>query len=335
MRLRQKITRLVHYEYWPAYIFYLPFLPLWMVYSLRSFSLLYFTRVNPTMRFGGFMQYSKYDIIKTIPDEYRVKSFFFETLPARAEFYREYLNFPFIYKPDIGERGKDVHLFRTKAEFEAYIPSIKGSFILQSYCNYPLELGILYHRMPGGKSEITSVVKKGFLHVVGDGKSTLEQLAFKQVRAYKKQAYFAQKFADSWKKPVPENEIIVLEEIGNHCRGTQFIDACEITTPELVAVFDRIAAHIPDFHYGRFDLKVTSIEDLYAGKNIQIFELNGVNSEVAHIYDPRHTLLYAYMQVYRELKTVFTISRALRAKGIRNPNSLGEFFKALKLQFGR
>ncbi len=332
MRFKQKIERILFYEYWPAFIFYLPFFPLWLIYSLRLSDWLYFTKVNPKMRFGGFMQYSKYDVIKSIPEHFITESYFFKDKPSDSDFYKEFLDFPLIFKPDIGERGKGVHLFKTEEDFKAFIPQIQSSFILQKYCDYPIELGILYHKFPNGKSEITSIVKKEFLYVIGDGQSTLETLVNQSIRAHNRIDYFAEKFNDIWQQPVEKNEYILLEEIGNHCRGTKFIDACELITPQLVSVFDEISHNIPDFHYGRFDLKVKSIEDLYDGKNIQIFELNGVNSEVAHIYDPKHSIFYAYRQVYKELKTVFTISKVLKTNGVQNPNTHYEFFKALVKQ---
>lgn len=332
MRFRQKVKRIILYEFWPPYLFYLPFLPIWIIYSIRSVDLLYFTRINPKMKFGGFMQYSKYEIIKSIPEKYLVKSYFYSEAPKNNGFYKDTLTFPFIYKPDIGERGKEVNLFRTEEDFKQFINKVNCSFILQEYCDYPIELGVLYHRFPNGESHITSVVKKTFLHVTGNGKSTLEELAKEEIRAYNKLDALAKKFSAKWHQAIPAGEIIVLEEIGNHCRGTTFIDACELISPELTAVFDEIAKNIPDFYYGRFDLKVKSIEDLLQGKNIKIFELNGVNSEAAHIYDPKHNIFYAYKKISKELRTVFEISCELKALGVEKPNTTIEFLKALRKQ---
>ncbi|HPI55083.1 MAG TPA: hypothetical protein PLU10_10345, partial [Chitinophagaceae bacterium] len=54
--------------------------------------------------------------------------------------------------------------------------------------------------------------------------------------------------------------------------------------------FDTICAQIDGFYFGRFDLRVNSIEDLLQGNNIQIMELNGLTSDPAHIFDPNSRL---------------------------------------------
>ena len=74
------------------------------------------------------------------------------------------------------------------------------------------------------------------------------------------------------------------------------------------AVFDHIGKSIPDYYYGRFDLKVPSLDDLYQGKNIRIMELNGVNSEPAHIYDPDMRIGPAYRALFRQARIIQQIA---------------------------
>ncbi|MEQ9006519.1 MAG: hypothetical protein RLP12_01450, partial [Ekhidna sp.] len=67
----------------------------------------------------------------------------------------------------------------------------------------------------------------------------------------------------------------MIEPIGNHCRGTKFLnDNHEINT-ELNQAFNQLAGQIPDLHFGRFDLKCKSYDDLKELKNFKILELNG------------------------------------------------------------
>ena len=69
-----------------------------------------------------------------------------------------------------------------------------------------------------------------------------------------------------------------------------FINSNHLITPALSASFDRISKQIDGFYFGRFDLRVKTIEDLEAG-NIQILELNGcVQSQP--ISTNRDTLFY-------------------------------------------
>ncbi len=51
-----------------------------------------------------------------------------------------------------------------------------------------------------------------------------------------------------------------------------------------------ILENIPDFHYWRIDLRTSSKEALLQGKDMKIMEINGVQSEPTHLYDPKHTL---------------------------------------------
>jgi len=77
---------------------------------------------------------------------------------------------------------------------------------------------------------------------------------------------------------------VVLEPIGNHCRGTTFLNANDIIDEKLTKVFDSISNRIPGFYFGRYDLRCSSIEDLKKGKNVRIIELNGAGSEPDNIY---------------------------------------------------
>ena len=49
------------------------------------------------------------------------------------------------------------------------------------------------------------------------------------------------------------NQVIQLEPIGNHVRGTTFNDGNHLITKELVELFDKISLAIKGFYYGRFD----------------------------------------------------------------------------------
>ena len=108
----------------------------------------------------------------------------------------------------------------------------------------------------------------------------------------------------------------ILEPIGNHCRGTKFLDDNHLINSQIDKIFDKIALPIDGFHFGRFDMKVKSIEDLYEGKNIRIMELNGVSSEPGHIYDPKNTLWAAYRDLAHHWKIIADISIQQQRKGI-------------------
>ena len=115
---------------------------------------------------------------------------------------------------------------------------------------------------------------------------------------------------------MPKGETRILEPIGNHCRGTKFKNANYLINEQLHEVFNAIALPIEGFFYGRFDMKVRSVEDLYLGQHIKIMELNGVSSEPGHIYDPSSTLLQAYRDLTWHWKLVADIAKENRDLGI-------------------
>lgn len=329
MKLEHKITRITKFEFWPYWFFYFPFVLQWLWYSIKSFDFLYFTKVNYKTRFGGFFQYSKYGLIKDIDSKFLPKTKYYTTLKdLNYDLENDIFKSKFVYKPDIGERGKDVTIFNNLEEFKKEISSFTFPCIVQSFIDLPIELGILFYRFPSGKKGITSIVGKSFLSVTGDGKLTLSQLVDKEIMASKRIDFLSNKFENEWNNIIDKNSTLVLEEVGNHCRGTTFLDYRNIINNQLVETIDLITKDIKGFHYGRLDLKCNSIEELYEGKNIQIIEVNGVNSEANHIYDPKMKLLNAYKSVFQNLEIVNQISRELRQHKVKNPNTLFQFIKA-------
>ena len=95
--------------------------------------------------------------------------------------------------------------------------------------------------------------------------------------------FFKIKYQSLWDTVIDEGKTIRVEPIGNHNRGTKFVNANLLITPKLVAVVDEIVKHIPGFYYGRIDLKAQSIGKLLNGEEIRVLEFNGVNSEPTHI----------------------------------------------------
>ena len=335
MKLRHKITRITKFEFWPYWFFYFPFTIQWFWYSIKSFDFLYFTKPNYKTNFGGFFQYSKYGLIKDIDEKYLPKTRFYKSKEElKSNLSDSIFQSKFIYKPDVGERGKGVTAYSDANEFKKDINKIEFPCIIQSFIDLPMELGVLFYKFPSGKKGITSVVGKRFLTVTGDGKSTLKQLVKNELMASNRSDYFKHKFESIWNNVIEKDEKILLEEIGNHCRGTTFLDCCDVINPDLVNVIEDITKNIEGFHYGRVDLKCNSIEELYKGENIKIIEVNGVNSEANHIWDPNMKILKAYTAVFENLEIVYKISKELKKQGLKNKNTLSQFVKAWLTHIG-
>ena len=330
-------TKIFNFEYWPYWFFYIPMYIYGFYLAIKARSFMYFSTTNPSMKYGGVIGDSKYKVLSLIPPKYLPKSIFItgSTFFTSIEkiIKQDRIDYPFIIKPDVGERGKDVELICNKNELQEYLAHKSNDLIIQEYVDYALEIGILYFRFPGmEKGGITSMVQKSFLTVTGDGKSSLLQLMSTQIRAVGRLDYLQEKFKNKLGDILPDGKKLYLEPIGNHCKGTTFYDDRHLINDKLNLVFDKIALEIHGFYYGRFDIKVPSLEDLYHGKNIIIFELNGVSSEVAHVYDPNYKLIQAYKDIAANMKIISLIAKKNHDNG--HPyDSLWVFLKDLQMHF--
>jgi hypothetical protein len=106
-----------------------------------------------------------------------------------------------------------------------------------------------------------------------------------------------------------------LVESGNHAQGCVFRDGMRLCTPALTDRIDEISQKLTGFFIGRYDVRFAREEDLRAGKNFQIIELNGASSEATSIYDARNSIFAAYGTLFRQWDLVFAIGAANRARG--------------------
>lgn len=319
-----------HHEYWPWWVLVAPIWPLWVWYMLRTRNLTWFTAVNPGMEDSGFLGESKMKILDSIPAKYKPKTIFIHHT-QQLDAFPNLLAFPFIAKPDIGGRGRKIKTIHTYEELLAYHQNVEEDYMIQEIIPYELELGIFYIRMPWQTNgEIVSVSKKEFLEVIGDGKSSIKQLMRKDYRA-SLQIKRLQEIIDL-DEILPNHEARILEPIGNHCRGTIFRDHGHLITPELTSVFDEICLQIDGFYYGRFDLRVKSIDDLLKGQHIQMMELNGLTSDPAHIFDPNARLRDALKIQWNNCKKSYQIA-AYHLKHGATTTPIAELYRKAKKGF--
>lgn len=322
MRVPLFIAKFSKYEYWPWLLFYIPVLPYWLYLALKNKSLAYFTVANPGIELGGFYGESKTEILSLIDKQYLPKALSVNNSTNFSKILEQMkevdFTYPLIAKPDVGERGNQVTLIHNLQELTFYHAKSTSKYIIQEYINYEIELGVLYSRMPNlQKGKITSITLKEFLSVRGDGKSTILELMQKSLRARFQIDRISLQLGNAMNNILEAGEVKLLEPIGNHCRGTKFIDNNFLINEKLNEVFDKICMPITGFYYGRFDLKVKSIEDLYQGKNIRIMELNGASSEPGHIYDPSFTLYKAYKDLLYHWRLLADISHGNIQLGLK------------------
>lgn len=306
------------YEYWPSYIFYGPFIGYWIWRYLQCGDITYFCRVNPGIEFGGVLDYSKFQIIQQIPGSFKPKTEFLFNKDENSKL----LPFPFVAKPDIGERGVHVEIIRNENDWDNY--PVKENIIIQEFMGEPYEFGVFYVHNPATKQfDILSITGKEFLAFEADGQQTLKDFLSNHPRAISRMEYFESKFQQEWEIILPKGTKILLEPIGNHNRGTKFVDATHLKSTQLVNKIHEISQKIQGFYYGRFDIKAHSIQELQEGK-FRIIEINGANSEPTHIYDPKFTLWQAYKEATRHFGWQFRIALTQP----KNQNSK-EYFRAV------
>lgn len=264
-------------------------MPVYIYGVLSTKRLLYFTASNPGIEMGGFFGEKKDDILSLINKEYKVKGFRVTRSLAKdqllVKLQQHYIDFPVVAKPNVGERGFAVKIIDTVDSLVHY-PQNQTDFIIQEYVDYPLELGVLYFRYPNEeKGQVTSLSRKRFLWVLGDGKRTVRELMDADPRNRLYVDLVENQFSDKLDLIPQEDERFVVHKIGNHSKGTQFIDETKHLSNQLSETFDKINNKVSGVFYGRYDLKVPSFDKLIAGEEIKIFELNGVSSEPGHMYD--------------------------------------------------
>lgn len=306
------LIKLTRYEFWPVYVFYGPFLFYWLYLCLKARDFGFLFKINPAMRLGGAIGADKVNSLAQIDPKFLPTTVFVDKGVSVAKIERlidKYnLDFPIIIKPNNGERGKGVERIDSKIEIEAYLKNHNTDLIIQEFVESPQEIGVFFYKDPiSGQGHITSVVVKRFLSVVGNGLLTLEQLMQNNLRARFRIEYLKSKYAKDLNRILDEGEVMFLEPVGNHCRGTEFLSGQHIINDKLVYVFDEITKNFIGFDYGRFDLKINSLEDLYEGKGIKILEVNGVNAEPAHVYDRTYNLYKAYKDIKRQLDIIYRI----------------------------
>ena len=309
--------RLTHWEFWPTWVVYLPVLCCYPLWALRAGSFYFYANVNPGMAMGGLYGASKKDTLDALPDSSKPATLAFEpgtsSATVASAMKAQELAFPVIVKPDQGERGKGIELVHDKAQLDRVVPTHPTPFLVQPYLDLPFEAGVFYVRMPGEpEGQVTSLVVKGFLTVVGNGKDTVEALAKADKRALLVWSSMKGQLAHEAQRVLAEGETLVLESIGNHSRGTAFLDGSHLITPEVVRETERLAGCIPGFHYGRFDLRAPSEAAFVAGRGWQVLEVNGVNAEPAHIYQEGASLWAGIQSLVQHWSWACEISRRNR-----------------------
>ena len=312
-RWRTWVERIVRYEYWPFYVFYMPVFAYYAWLAFRARSLVFCTATNPSIEHSGIVGEHKDQVNQWIPDEVLPRTLYFGSNTSKAELVsamsRQGLLFPVVAKPNVGERGRGVQLVQSIDDLVKYSQAATSSFLVQQYIDSSFEAGVMFVKRPGQPGVITSIVTKGFATVVGDGESTLTELVLSEPRYSAKYDDYRRLYSFlPWDEVLTLGQSVLIEPIGNHSRGTEFINSNHLITPALTEAFAGLSDRIEGFYFGRFDVKAPNEMSFRAGQGITVLELNGIFSEPGHIYDKNFGLWNAYKELFRHWDWIYEIS---------------------------
>lgn len=332
-------------EHIPASLFYLPVVLHWFWLSMCYRALTLPTAANPMIETGGFWGESKSACMDQVGHLERRWLAEFVTLVhsggddlacALQLMEGAGLGFPVVAKPDIGWQGYGVRLVPDAERLRQYLAIFPTGerLLLQRPILHDGEAGVFYARLPGDdRGRVFSLTLRYFPYVIGDGRSSLRELVLHDVRASWKARYhlgmhpehlgLSQHDLDQ----VPaKSELVRLAFIGSLRVGGLYRDARQFITPALSQRFDAIARSMPEFYFGRFDIRFETLERLQSGEGFTIIEINGAGAEAIHVWDPEAPLRTAYQELFKTQDLMFEIAARNRARGFR-PTGLVAFLR--------
>jgi hypothetical protein len=320
-------------EYIPWLWIYTPLFFKWMWLSLRYRSLTLPTVANPNIETGGIRGESKTSYLRQIgaAEQRWVAKSTLLRFPqgehpwpplriAEAKMAEAGLGYPIIAKPDIGACGYGVRLIHNRDELTAYLMQFPHDqqLMLQEYLPWAGEAGVFYVRQPGeARGGILSLGLRYFPHVVGDGLTSIRDLIEADPRAARNAKLHCAAHRMRLDEVPAAGEVVRLTTIASLRVGALYRNGGAYITPELRDRFDGIARSMPDFFYGRFDVRFRDIDELARGEGFSIIEVNGASAEAIHIWDPELTLGDAYRSLFQQLDLMFEIGDRNRARGFK------------------
>lgn len=322
MLRRPFFIRLFHWEYWSFRSIYGLIYPIWILLALRARSFFFFSAANPAIQNGGFLGESKKDIHKIMADHLYPRTIHFDVGTDAGEVIRQLrakrFNYPLIGKPDNGGRGRGVKLLESDADCCHYVKNATVDFHIQQYIPYANEVGIFYYKIPGERTgHISGIVRKELLTVTGNGQSTIKELLMSDKRSLLQVEDLCNAYGDELNAILPFGEKKLLVPYGNHARGAKFLDDSHLVDAQLESAIEKICSQIRDFYFGRLDIRYNSWEELKECRNFCVIEVNGAGSEPTHMYDPRHSIFFAWKEIIRHWFILNRISRINHRRGTR------------------
>ncbi|MGA3398691.1 MAG: D-alanine--D-alanine ligase [Acetobacteraceae bacterium] len=320
------------FEFWPGWLFYAPVVAHWIMLGLRYGDLSLPTAANPAIDVGGLCGESKREILDQVAGAERDVLARYTSIvthssdpsadidAAERAMAQARLDYPLVVKPDIGCNGTGVRLVDDRAALSRYLSAYpRGACVLlQEFIREDGEAGLFYIRHPDEPcGRITSITLKFPPFVTGDGRSTLRQLILADPRAGRLAHLYLPRLAHRQDEVPRQGELVRLVFVGNHCKGSLFRNGSLLATEALTDRIERLTRALPDFYFGRIDVRFGSVQALARGEGLRVIEINGVGSEATHVWDPATSLLEAWRAQFFHYGAAFRIAAVNRARGHR------------------
>jgi hypothetical protein len=329
-------------EFLPGWLVYGPVIAQWLALGLWHGDLSLPTAANPMISTGGLCGERKSAILGLAGGAARqwvapwttVVTGQDDVSRATCAMRDAGLELPVVVKPDIGCNGTGVRLVRDVAALaEALAAFTRGvSLVLQAFIDMPGEAGIFYIRHPDeAAGQVTSLTLKRPPAVIGNGVSTLRALIDADPRHRRLVDVYGARLGARLAEIPAAGARVQLVFAGNHCKGSIFANGAAEITAALTARVDAIAKDIPQFYFGRFDVRFGSLAALRRGEDFSIIEINGVGSEATHIWDPATKLRAIWADQLRHYGAAWAIAAALRQRGAR-PSGLRAMWRDWRTQ---
>ena len=332
------------FEFWPTWLMYLPVVFQWLALSIRHRSITLPLLANPKLPLSGMVGVPKSELLEQATGlcedailPWRIHVINSESPEQQAQKLMTRLTtegfvLPFVCKPDIGCRGSGVKLMYTIEHVTEYLRSYPegAQIMIQKLASWEPEAGVFFVREPGqAKGNIISLALKYSPYVEGDGVHTLRQLIEQDPRASQLQHLYLERHAERLNDVLGSGEAYKLVFSASHCRGAIFRNAREMITPELTDSINRIMADLPEFYYGRMDIKFSNEQRLREGKDLEIVEINAASSESLHIWDSETGFMEAMSALLFQYRTLFRLGAFHRRRGFKTPG-IKEFWQRLQ-----
>jgi hypothetical protein len=291
---------------------------------------------NPSLPYGGLSIASKTKILERFKD---CRQFLQQQLIPRnlnrddrkslALTFLKKNSFPIIAKPDRGVVGIGVRKIESEKDLDDILNIMPSDYMLQQYCDYPLEYGIFFCKFPPEtRGAVVSLTEKIAPLICGDGSRSVRRLIqispdFK----YNKRALISHARNLDYIPQKGERYQVIIQ--GSHTYGSIFKDRNDQINEQLESWLNQLCTADDQFYFGRFDMKVKDKEALNSGNGVKIIELNGCWSEPIHIYDDRHSILFAFKELFQSYARAYHIAK-LNKKRLQMKASLKDLLAAYR-----